>query len=123
MKYLPISFTIKPACLLPLLALSLLFITGCSQFANSSMSDEYVAGMKLADIYAKDDAINDRCINYPVSLSSNIMNNTRKHLDQLKGTKSSDFISGFSRGYNDEYRQYADLYCGNLDSSEEYMKE
>jgi len=121
MKSLPISMTISQVALLLLLFLSLLFITGCSQFANSSLSGDYFSGLKLAELYAKQDAIKDKCINYPVSLNSNVLENTKQHIDMFKNGKSDDFISGFSRGYGDAYREYMSLYCDSLDSSKEHI--
>lgn len=103
------------------LFLSLLF-TGCSQFINKPLSGEYIAGQKTAEAYAKQDAIDSHCINYPVALNSNILNNTRKHLDNFKSEKSSDFINGFSQSYQNEYIEYMSLYCDSLDSSREYIK-
>lgn len=123
MKSISINTTIAQAILFSLFFIPLIFIAGCSQFANNSMSEEYIAGLKSAEAYAKQDAINDRCINYPVSLNGNIINNTKKHLDQLKKEKSSDFINGFSRGYRDEYLEYTNLYCDDMDSPDEYIKD
>ncbi|MBF0302265.1 MAG: hypothetical protein HQK73_04440 [Desulfamplus sp.] len=104
------------------LLLSSFFIQGCSQFINRPLSAEYIAGKKLAEIYAKQDAIDSHCIDYPVSLSSNILNNTKRHVNNFKDEKSSDFINGFSKSYEDEYREYMSLYCDSLDSSQEYIK-
>lgn len=122
MNHIPATINIVRAKILPLILLSLLFITGCTQFANSALSSDYFDGLKSAAIYAKQDAIKDKCINYPVVLSINIMEHTKEHLDKFKGEKSPDFISGFSRGYGDEYREYMNLYCDSLDSSEEYER-
>lgn len=126
---LPRNFnrTIIWAKLIPLSLLFLLLIAaGCSQFINKPMSGEYIAGQKQAQIYAKQDAIESRCINYPVSLSNNMLNNTRKHIERFKGEKSTEFINGFSQQYQNEYREYMSLYCDNgldLESTQqEYVK-
>ncbi|MBF0234245.1 MAG: hypothetical protein HQK62_00680 [Desulfamplus sp.] len=122
MKSLSISTRTIQYKLSTLILLSILFITGCSNFANRSLSSDYFAGLKSSEIYAKQDAINDKCINYPVSLSNSIMKNTRKHLEQLKKRNHPDFINGFIKGYNDEYREYMSLYCDNLDSPNEHIR-
>ncbi|MGD9731330.1 MAG: hypothetical protein AB7U45_04035 [Desulfamplus sp.] len=95
---------------------------GCSQFIHKPLSDEYLAGYKLAETYAKQDAIDSRCINYPVSIHINIINNTRKHISNFKEDKSTDFVKGFSKGYKEEYQEYMHLYCDNLDSTSDYIK-
>lgn len=110
---------------MPYLLLVLFFlIIGCAQFTNSPpASGEYISGQKLSEIYAKQDAIDSHCINYPVSINSNIMNNIERHVNKFKNEReSTDFINGFSQNYQNEYIEYMSLYCDNLDSSNEYIK-
>ncbi|MBF0378448.1 MAG: hypothetical protein HQK72_13345 [Desulfamplus sp.] len=99
-------------------------IIGCTQFINSHpASGEFISGQKLSETYAKQDAIDSRCINYPISINSNIINNIEKHVDKFKNErKSPDFIDGFSQNYKDEYIEYMSLYCDDLDLSEKYIK-
>lgn len=112
--------------ILPTLALAtfiiLIFITGCSQFINKAPSAEYLAGQQTAESYAKQDAIDSRCIDYPMSLNRNILNNIKRHINRFNIDKSSEFMKGFSENYDDEYKEYMNLYCDSLDSSEIYIK-
>ncbi|MBF0211774.1 MAG: hypothetical protein HQK64_10940 [Desulfamplus sp.] len=112
---------------LPKLALAtftmLIFITGCSQIINKSPSAEYIAGQQTAESYAKQDAIESRCIDYPISVNKNILKNIKRHINRFKADKSSEFIKGFSENYGDQYKEYMNLYCDSLDSSEIYIKQ
>ncbi|MBF0573326.1 MAG: hypothetical protein HQK69_06150 [Desulfamplus sp.] len=115
---------IKPKFMSYLFFVLFFFIIGCVQFTNSPpVSGEFISGKKLSEIYAKQDAIDSRCINYPISVNSNIINNIENHVSKFKNeNKSTDFINGFSKNYHNEYIEYMSLYCDNLDSSDEYIK-
>ncbi len=109
------SSTLLPKVFILFTYISVCYISSCS-YIDKPLSEEYITGQKEAEIYAKQDAIDSRCINYPVALQSNILNNTKKHIKNFEEEKSLEFISGFSKGYQDFYKEYMNLYCDNLDS-------
>ncbi|MBF0111592.1 MAG: hypothetical protein HQK74_02520 [Desulfamplus sp.] len=121
MQQLRVLSSILPTLVLVTFTM-LIFITGCSQFINKSPSAEYIAGQQTAESYAKQDAIDSRCIDYPISVSRNILNNIKRHINTFNADKSSEFIKGFSENYDNEYKEYMNLYCDSSDSSEIYIK-
>ena len=90
-----------------LLFLLLLITTSCQTSEPVKHSPEYLSGKKLADVYAKKDAMKS-CSHKRGKVLSEII---RKHLDAMETEKSEDFQTGFSDGYRLYYLQYADTYC------------
>jgi len=90
----------------------MLLFVGCVATSEPFKNrQEYASGKKLAEVYAKKDAINLNCFNYFNFKMGIISSNLQKHIAALKTEKSEDFLSGFSAVYQQHYLEYAKIYC------------
>ena len=92
-----------------LLFLILLSIISCNTSEAVKRSPEYTSGKRLADVYAKNDAMKSCSRKRGKVLNSVI----QKHIEAMGNDKSEDFKSGFSDGYRIYFFQYADTFCIN----------
>lgn len=95
-----------------LLLLLLFATTSCQTSPFFKTSPEYDSGRKLADVYAKKDAMDLNC-GFHSRWMGVMSKNLREHLEDLETEKTEDFLSGFSAGYQTYYPEYVDTYCGD----------
>ncbi|MBW1893419.1 MAG: hypothetical protein JRF40_05740 [Deltaproteobacteria bacterium] len=100
---------IKIKFFLCLLFLLLLSTTSCQTSEPVRRSPEYASGKKLADVYAKKDALKLTCSHHRGKTLSVVI---RKHLETMETERSEDFQSGFSAGYKTYFPHYTNIYCG-----------
>lgn len=97
----------------------LLFVTipmGCQHAINAPPSQQFLKGLQIGDQYAKKDALGYPCIEKAFLSYSRPRGYLQQHLLKFKQEKApSDFIEGFSRGYETAYRDYIDAYCYDID--------
>ena len=85
-----------------------LFMISCATFQSSPTGSDYLNGYNMARDYAKKDAMNSRgCFRKYAGQKA------RKYTQLLQDQgRSETFIKGFYNGYENDYAEFADLYCG-----------
>jgi hypothetical protein len=86
-----------------------LFIVSCATSQSSPTGSDYLKGYNMAREFAKKDAMNSTCFRYPRYIEQKARKYTKLLQDQ---GRSETFIKGFYIGYENDYHEFIDLYCG-----------
>ena len=100
-----------------MLVLSLFFTLSCQSMGPVQPNDDYYAGKRAGEIAAKQDALDYRCIDYPVALPHLMRRHIAGHLSSSKTPLPERYIKGFKWGYRTAFRDLTDTYCGGNDYS------
>ncbi len=92
---------------------SLLLLTvSCQSTGQVTPNNDYYAGTHAGERLAKQDALNYRCIDYPMQVPIIIRNNINNHLKGDISNYSKTYIKGFKWGYRAAFKDYTNTYCG-----------
>ena len=104
-----------------LLSFVILWVTvSCATTLSPQSRSEYLKGYDMAREFAKKDAMNSNCLGYPTigryrwfPGRINVARLAQKYTKFLQEQgRSETFINGFYFGYEENYYEFLDLYCG-----------